>query len=426
MREPIERSIRPGSGSPFPRASALQRVLIVAPQPFFEDRGTPIAITYVARALTELGWEVEIATFSMGRPWSIPGVQVHRVRSPLRSKSIPIGFSLRKLFLDILLWRRVCAMLERREYFMVHAVEESVFLALAARRRGGELVVYDMQSSLPEQVGGHWLLGTSPMQWLGRRLERWALGRVDYVRCSAGLEGLVRSLAPEVPCKPWIFPSSLAALPNPTDDRLRAELGIPTGARVVLYSGSFADYQGLPLLVETIPAVVERVPEAFFVLLGANSASEIADVAARLGGPVRERTLILPRTGMTEVPRYIAMADVLVSTRRYGLNLPLKIFDYLHSERPIVATDIAAHRAVLNERSAMLVEPTPEALSNGLVKVLLDPALAGSLAENAVRYARQHVTWESFVGSMAQMLDYLRTSASASKAFRAPGQIPPG
>src|ERR1700722_8005801 len=86
-------------------ASDFPRVLLVTPQPFYEDRGTPIAVRYVAQALSELGAHVDILAFPVGRSVSIPRVRIMRCANPLRLKRVPIGFSWRKIALDATLWQ---------------------------------------------------------------------------------------------------------------------------------------------------------------------------------------------------------------------------------------------------------------------------------------------------------------------------------
>jgi glycosyltransferase involved in cell wall biosynthesis len=82
------------------------------------------------------------------------------------------------------------------------------------------------------------------------------------------------------------------------------------------------------------------------------------------------------RRSRHEIPDFLALADVLVLARKRGKNVPLKIFDYLKSEKPIVATDIPAHRAVLNEKTAIMVQPNPEALARGILLALKDTDLS--------------------------------------------------
>ena len=67
---------------------------------------------------------------------------------------------------------------------------------------------------------------------------------------------------------------------------------------------------------------------------------------------------------------YLDMADILVSPRISGTSIPLKIYTYLQAGKPILATDIAAHRHVLTREIAELVEPTKEGLAQGLINLL--------------------------------------------------------
>lgn len=72
-------------------------MLVVAPQPFYEDRGTPIAVRQALRALSQLGYAIDVLTYPVGQSPAIPGVTYHRVANPLRLRAVPIGFSARKV-----------------------------------------------------------------------------------------------------------------------------------------------------------------------------------------------------------------------------------------------------------------------------------------------------------------------------------------
>src|SRR5205085_1818376 len=109
---------------------------------------------------------------------------------------------------------------------------------------------------------------------------------------------------------------------------------------------------------------------------------------------------IVERQPRSEMAAYLTMADVLVSPRAYGGNLPLKIFDYLAAGRPIVATDIPTHRSVLAEDRAVLVAPHTEAIAQGILAVLGDRLRAQRLAAAARSYAQTHLGWNRFVDSV--------------------------
>ncbi len=380
------------------------RILLVTPQPFYEDRGTPIALRYTLRALSQLGYAVDVVCFPQGEAVPIPGVRYFRTANPLAIRSVPIGLSARKLFLDGLLTLRVRERLRDERYLCVHAVEEAAFVAVAMARRRGIPVVYDMASSLPEQLAGQLGFRSRPVQALCRRLERWLLEAADTIVCSAGLSEHVRHVAPEARLQCWRFPAEAPAAEASALEALRRELCVPDGSRVVLYSGSFAEYQGLPVLAEAIPRVLVRTPRAFFVLVGAAADEDRRRLEAAIGAEAGGRVRVLARVPRARIPHFLALADVLVSPRTEGRNLPLKIFDYMASGKPIVATDIAAHRAVLDAERAVLTAPRAEPMAGAISELIESPERASRLAEAARIYAEAELGWPSFVEFIGQVV----------------------
>jgi hypothetical protein len=98
------------------RDGSKRRILLVTPQPFYEDRGTPIAVADTCRALGELGYAVDLLAFPIGEDLSIPGVTIHRCPNPFRVRSVPIGFSAGKCMLDAMLLRSFEYLMSTREY----------------------------------------------------------------------------------------------------------------------------------------------------------------------------------------------------------------------------------------------------------------------------------------------------------------------
>ncbi len=382
-------------GSPRPR------VLVVAPQPFFEDRGTPIAVRQVLEALTANGYDVDLLTFPLGRALPLPGVRHYRVGNPFRFTHVPIGFSVRKLVLDALLVHAMHRLLRDHRYVAVHAVEEAAFPAVWFARRQRIPVVYDMQSSLPEQLAQNRLFGLRPVRWMAAACERWLFRNAALVVCSAGLAAHVRRTAPATVVREWQF-VPLPAPPSAKADasRLRRELDIPANAPVALYTGNFETYQGVDLLIGAIADVAARVPGVRFVLVGGTregvpgSSDHVAQLLNR--GTLK----IVGRRPREDMPGFLAMADVLVSPRCYGDNAPLKVFDYLHAGCPIVATDIVAHRPILADGRSLLVAPDAASIATGILRVLENPAEALALREGARRYADEHLRWDDFVAAV--------------------------
>jgi glycosyltransferase involved in cell wall biosynthesis len=377
-------------------APPAPRALLIEPQPFFTDRGTPIAVRSVLRALSELGWEVDVLTFPMGAPLSIRGVTIQRVGNPLGFRDVVVGFSFKKVFLDILLALRLPGMLRRRGYAVVHGVEEAAFLLGLFCRRDNPPIVYDMASSLPEQLATHPVLGLAPIQWLLSASERWLLRRAGCVVCSAGLGDRASRAAAATKVREWRFPAELGAVAPDEVASLRAEYALDGTRQVIVYVGNFAPYQGVDKLLTAARQLLPKRPRSVLFCIGASSEGELAAAKAMVPASLSERVHLLPRQPRERVPVFLALADILVSPRSYGSNFPLKLFDYLAAGRAIVATEIPAHTCVLDQNLACLVPPTPQGLAEGLAALLDSPHRIKDLAAAATAYANRELTWERF------------------------------
>ncbi|MBF6590970.1 MAG: glycosyltransferase family 4 protein [Ktedonobacterales bacterium] len=195
---------------------------------------------------------------------------------------------------------------------------------------------------------------------------------------------------------------------------LRTELALPEGSgSVLVYTGTFEHYQGLDLLVESLPVVLQRFPGTIVVLAGGTPEQIAAREAQarRLG--VAAAIRFAGQRAPAEMPVFMQLADVLLSPRSEGTNTPLKIYSYLHAGKPIVATHIRSHTQVLTPETALLVEPTAAALASGITTVLADDTLRYRLARDARALARRDYSYETFLSRTAQTYQLLAPRLSA-------------
>lgn len=401
------RQVEAGTIASSATADRLLRVLLVAPQPFYEDRGTPIAVRQVVEALGVLGYSTDLLTYPIGRNIDLPGTTIVRAPNPLGMRRVRIGFSTRKLILDAALTGALAARLRRIRYDVIHAVEEAAFPAVFLGRRIGVPVLYDMQSSLPDQLRNHLLFRHPLVQYGLHRCQRWLLERADMVVASSGLAEQVMREVPSVSMREWHFPSSRRAVSLDSVQDLREDLRIPHHARVVLYSGTFEPYQGLSELLAALPAVVRAVGSVVLVLVGGSGpgCAELRRQAAALD--LSRWVRVRERQPRDELPRFLALAQVVVSPRAYGGNAPLKVFDYLAAGKPIVASNPSCHRALLAEDRALLVPHTPADLARAITAVLSDPALAARLSAGALAFAESRLHTAGFVQAVGELYEEL-------------------
>ncbi len=128
------------------------KILLLAPHPFYQNRGTPIAVDLVLRVLSERGDSIDVVTYPEGKDIHYPNVRVYRtLRLPFLRRIRP-GFSAKKLMCDVFMLVKVVQLVMKKKYDLVHAGEESVFIGLALKWLLKIPYVYDMDSSLSQQM----------------------------------------------------------------------------------------------------------------------------------------------------------------------------------------------------------------------------------------------------------------------------------
>lgn len=395
------------------------RILMIAPQPFFRVRGTPFSVLHRIRALLKLGHQVDLVTFPFGEDPDLEGLTVHRTGRLPGVRDVAIGPSVSKAALDVPLFLRAFRLAQSGNFDLLHTHEEAGAMGAWLSRRFGIPHLYDMHSSLPQQFGNFGRFDWPPVVAAFRAVEAYILNGAD------GVIAICRDLGDRVKSSEYTGVvatiENCVNLPPPDYDesdeaQLRARLGLEERHRVVLYTGTFEPYQGLPLLVRSVPEVVERMPEVRFVLVG-GTRPEIEELQEEVeAAGVDEVVFLVPKVAPEEVYLFHRIADVLVTTRIRGTNTPLKLYQYLEAGLPIVATDIYSHTQVLSDSTAELVAPIPEAISAGLLRVLEDEERASSLAEAANRLSREQYSEEAYTEKLASLLEELPVDLSSSTA----------
>jgi glycosyltransferase involved in cell wall biosynthesis len=390
-------------------------ILMIAPEPFFEPRGTPFSEYHRIRALLELGHTVDLVTYPFGRDVSLPGLRIVRCVRPPFIARVRIGPSFAKVPLDLALAVTAIRQALQHRYDLVHSHEEgsAIGVGLAALLRVPHL--YDMHSSLPQQLSNFAFSRSRSLRALFTVLERFVIrrSRVIVVICPH-LQETVRAIDPSA--RTVLIENAPGAADGPahrSGQAVREELGLSLSTPTVLYTGTFEAYQGLDLLLAAAARVHDTHPDVRVVLVGgnANQVARLREKAKSVG--LEECVLLVGERPAEEIPAYLEAADVLVSPRSTGTNTPLKIYQYLRAARPIVATRLLTHTQVLNDEVAILTEPTPEAFGEGIVRALTDRALGRRLADQARTLAETRYSYGAYLDRTREACAALAGDASA-------------
>src|SRR5690606_34622980 len=147
-------------------------ILMIAPEPFFEPRGTPFSEYHRIRALLELGHTVDLVTYPFGEDVQLPGLRIFRCGRPPLLRGVRVGPSAAKLVLDVALAVTALRRALAGSYDAVHSDEEGAAIGVPLAGALGVPHLYDMHSSLPQQLGNFGYSRSRALRWLFERFER--------------------------------------------------------------------------------------------------------------------------------------------------------------------------------------------------------------------------------------------------------------
>jgi glycosyltransferase involved in cell wall biosynthesis len=376
------------------------RVLMVAPTPFFADRGCHVRIYEETRALQALGCQVEICTYHLGD--GRPGLTIHRAaRVPWYNK-LSAGPSWHKVYIDALLLLKTWGVARRkgakstssgrdslRPPDIIHGhLHEGAAIGWVVGRLLGIPVVGDFQGSLSGEMKAH--------RFAGYRLwaynERWLdhLPQVAVASCSDvagelhnrfGVRNVILALdgVDTDSFRPDVTPGDLQAL-------------VPPGRRAVVYLGALSAYQGVDQLLAAIPQVVARVPAAYFLVMGYPNEDRYRQMAAELG--IAEHVTFPGRIDYGQAARYLALGEVAVGPKMSETESNGKLYNYMACALPTVAFDTPPSREILGDLGVYAPRGDVAALAEAITRLLEDPQGSRQLGARLRQRVIDCFSWE--------------------------------
>ena len=403
---------------------------MLAPEPFFEPRGTPFSEYHRIKAIGELGHHVDLVTYPIGRDVALPNLQIFRAFRPPFVRKVRIGPSVTKIVLDGLMLLTILRRVLTTRYDAVHSHEEMGLVGVWLARVLRIPHLYDMHSSLPQQLSNFKYSQSSALH----RAFVWAEDQMVHgsnvviticqeLQDTVGHMGVGdRALLIEN-----VMGGDVEDPPSFSPAAIRQQWEMPPTSPIALYTGTFEAYQGVELLIQAAARLTRTHPHLRVLVVG----GEPAQVdAARAAAAQAGASTIMRFTGQQparEIPAFVQACDILVSPRIRGTNTPLKIYSYLRSGKPIVATDLLTHTQVLSPAVARLVPVDADALAAAMAELLDRPEERQRLGDAARALAADKYSRESYLRRTAQAYAMLTDGRAgrAGKAGRAgrPGRV---
>lgn len=391
------------------------KILVIAPQPFFSPRGTPFSVYYRTLVTSEQGNEIDFLTYGQGQNVNIPNVNIIRIPKFAFLGDVKIGPSFLKLFLDVFILFKMVKLLLQNRYEVVHAHEEAVFFAYFFKPIFKFKLIYDMHSSLVQQLTNFNFTTSKIIIGIFKKLEDSCLKSAEaIITICPDLSDYVSSIITDK-SKHFLIENSIFddvfLKDGKTSDSLEHVDRIlvrEPNKKLIVYAGTLEKYQGIDILINSFPFVVEKDPDSLLLIMGGNDRQIdfYRNLAESLG--VKEKIIFTGRIPQHLVKKYNKVAKVLVSPRNEGTNTPLKIYEQIASGIPLVATNIYSHTQVLNNDISFLVEPEPKAFAEGVLLALENEELREKKVANAKKIYEIKYSREVYSQKLKQVFEHIK------------------
>ena len=302
----------------------------------------------------------------------------------------------------------------RPQILHAHSPVLNAIPALRAGRRLGIPVVYEVRAFWEDAAVDHGTTTEGSLRYrLTRRLETHALRQAAHVFTIC--EGLRRDIVAR-----GIAKHKVTVIPNAVDiesfdmggapdEALKARLRL-AGATVVGFIGSFYAYEGLDLLLEALPALLQRRRELRVLLVGGGPQEAALKAQAQALG-VTDKVVFTGRVPHADVQRYYDLVDVLAyprhSMRLTELVTPLKPLEAMAQGRLLVASDVGGHKELIRHRETgwLFQAGSVPALVNAVDELLGQRDRWPGLRQAGRRYVVAERNWQNSVANYREPFD---------------------
>jgi glycosyltransferase involved in cell wall biosynthesis len=374
------------------------RVLIIAPTPFFVDRGGHVQIYEQARALQKLGNTVELCTYHIGR--DMPDIPTHRIPHVGWYTKTDAGPAWGKLYLMCLLFLLSWRELRRFKPDILHGHGwDGCWIAWALHLLTGVPFIFNMQGSFSGEIAEHGYARPNSLFFkLLRWTERWTLHRGHVVSPSRSMiEGAIRDFGvrPDRIHHTYDGVDVEDLRPGLDSAKLRVELNIPAGRKIVVFLGLLKTYQGVDVLLDAARILVHELKctNVHFLIMGFPDADKYAAKAHSLG--LSDCATFPGRIDYKRRKYYYALGDVAVAPKLSTAEGDGKIYDYLAMGLPIVTFDYPVSKEILGDLAFYAEFGDARSLAEALHRALTDEARAREFGRRGRMLAVERYSWLS-------------------------------
>ena len=376
---------------------------MLAPTPFFADRGCHVRIYEEARALVQAGHEVQIITYHLGR--DMPGLVTHRTAFLPWYSKLEAGPSWHKPYIDILLFFKALSAAQKFKPDLIHAhLHEGAFIGIFLKQILGIPLLFDCQGSLCGEMIDHGFMVKGSVLarffgWIEAFINR-SVDRIITSSTPAADDILNRSTLSEqfvTPVTDGVNTDDFCPMDKVS---ARQELAIPENTPVAAFLGLFNHYQGLDILFEAILILKDRGLTVHFLLMGFPD-EKYREMAKSMG--IEAMITFTGKVDYSKAAKLLSAADLALSPKISLTEANGKLFNYMACALPSLVFDTPVNREILGDCGFYATFGSSLDYADKIEALLSDSALCKKVGDISRQKALKEHSWSSRVDKLIEV-----------------------
>jgi glycosyltransferase involved in cell wall biosynthesis len=382
-------------------------IAMVAACPFPANHGTPAAIREMSEELARRGHSVRVVTYPLSHDIPVTGVGIDRVAHVGSNREISVGPSYQRLGFDALMVFKLIKVIRKHNIEVIHAhnYEGALIGGFVGKLTGVPVIYNAINTMIGELASFNFIRPRSLAIRLAKILDYVVPRLADSI--IADTEELRSFLIDQGidPEKVVTIHSGVRPEMFEGGDGARVRNRFATdGGPLIVYTGTFDEFQGVDYLMEAFKIVHERKPNASLLLVGStinpSHQAKYEKMATTLGFASR---FAITSCTLDELRDFLAAADIAVVPRPDSAGIPTKLLNYMAAGDAIVSFKQSATILQHLETAFLVDSATAGDFGKGILAVLDDPALARQLRANVKSFVLGRFDWPSIAAKLEKI-----------------------
>lgn len=325
------------------------KVLMIAPTPFFADRGCHAQIYEEIKALQKLDCEIILCTYHLGR--DIPGINIYRsIKIPWYKKT-SAGPSWHKIYLDFFLLSTSLKLAFKFKPDVIHGhLHEGALIGWFIKIIKNRPLLFDLQDSLSKEIISYDKKNKIyyPIFYLAEKIIN-KMPNIIITQSSEMIQDLkIRFKISKEKIFLTFDGSDINRFkPNLDVSNLRKQLNIPTNKKVVIYLGGLTNNKGVHYIIQSIPHVTKKYQNVIFLIMGYPNIDYYQNMAKELG--ILKHIIFTGQIDYNKAHLYLNLGDIALSPKYTETEANGKLYNYMACGLPVVAFDTGTDREILSD-----------------------------------------------------------------------------